>query len=906
MRGVTMKKLVSLILLFAIFSSLILPVYAENEYTASIIVEKTSYMKSEPLNFDVKVFKDRNAAGFVDVVYKVTVGDKVLANSGRTGSDGVVSFTESLASTPIGAGKIEIFKDNRVIASASIKVANNTVSFIGLSKDKAHLGDSIELTGQFYSEGKIVASRDLVYSVEKNGSPVFSDQIKTDSSGRINESINLDNNFSIGTYTVEVTYNNETLTKSFEILEKEATLSSVHIMNKVTNLLVGESHTPVLEARYSDASKKDVEGSYTSSNASIVVENNKIVAKEAGSATITGTFEGKTDTMTINVSEVEKFTVTTDKSVYEANDIVKVTVKGESIVNRVAVIRVYDGNNKIVDQLEETLTSTSNIFDIQLNDSFAAGTFRAEVTIRLEEVDEQVVTSFDVNAATIGSDIELISSFTPGSKLTVRGVLVDEEGIARASRAYVIQLKYGDDTDSDQGDTDYRGYLLNDKFKLNYGTGTYAIEIYEENKLRFRETFEVSEARVTSIEFVNTSTSVRVPGSMGLNVQGTKSDGSKVMLSSQVTYELSNANASVSGSTLTARSQGSVIVTAKYEGLSATHTVSVLPQQTSGNTDSGNNTNPGTGSGSVTPPPAPAPSTGTTSTPSVSIRLDRSEIELEYGTTSDPSFYQYDLTETITNSNDSEVTWSVADSDIATVDENGLVRAVSAGNTSVTVTHVASGRTATARVIVFLVGEEQTPLGAIQFNEPFMSGYPDNTFGPLRPVTRAEVATMFSKVLKLNLDHPGDQKFADVNEGDWYYTYVQAIQRTGLFVGDDKGDFRPNDPISRGEIATVFTKYWRFLNIDVEDTKVSISDVKDSHWASEYIYTMFNAGITPKFDDGTYRPDDPTLREQIVGMINTLIDRPAFNAPQSKFTDIDKEHWAYGDIEAASQMFIGE
>ncbi len=69
---------------------------------------------------------------------------------------------------------------------------------------------------------------------------------------------------------------------------------------------------------------------------------------------------------------------------------------------------------------------------------------------------------------------------------------------------------------------------------------------------------------------------------------------------------------------------------------------------------------------------------------------------------------------------------------------------------------------------------------------------------------------------------------------------------------------------------------------------------------------MYNAGIVSSFEDGTYKPNDATLREQVVGMINTLIARPENTPVASKFIDITPSHWAYGNIEAASQEYIKE
>ncbi len=304
-----------------------------------------------------------------------------------------------------------------------------------------------------------------------------------------------------------------------------------------------------------------------------------------------------------------------------------------------------------------------------------------------------------------------------------------------------------------------------------------------------------------------------------------------------------------------------------------------------------------------TPSTPDPPTPRTPRTPSVSISLDRDPVELEYGSEALPELLSFDLTETITGSSSSSVTWEIGDDTIATVDENGVVTAVRQGETTVTVRHTVSGKTDTSDVIVFLVGDEPNPLGLVEFYEPYVFGYPDQSFRPKNSVTRAEVATMFAKILALNVDYAGEQQFSDVLPETWYYNYVQAIRRTNIFVGDTSGNFRPNEAITRAEMATVFGKFWEYLETPVKRDSVDIVDVDSSHWASAYIYMMYNSGIVTGFPDGTYKPNDPTLREQVVGMINTLIARPEFEAPLSKFTDIDNSHWAFGNIEAASQPF---
>ena len=56
---------------------------------------------------------------------------------------------------------------------------------------------------------------------------------------------------------------------------------------------------------------------------------------------------------------------------------------------------------------------------------------------------------------------------------------------------------------------------------------------------------------------------------------------------------------------------------------------------------------------------------------------------------------------------------------------------------------------------------------------------------------------------------------------------------------------------------------------------------------------MYNAGVVTGFTDGSYKPNEPTLREQVIGMINTLIARPENTAPISKYGDITTSHWTF-------------
>ena len=308
------------------------------------------------------------------------------------------------------------------------------------------------------------------------------------------------------------------------------------------------------------------------------------------------------------------------------------------------------------------------------------------------------------------------------------------------------------------------------------------------------------------------------------------------------------------------------------------------------------------------PPPTPTPAP----TPVIGVTLDIDAITLDYGPTADPEFTSYDFTETVTGTTDTRVTWELDDDTFVTVDENGVVQAredipADTGDITVelTVRTVVGNATDTATIIF----EEQTPLGAIEFFDPYVVGYPDGSFKPKNNVSRAEVAAMFARFLRLNVDFPGSQKFVDVPPSHWAYPYIQAMYRTGIFKGyvNDQGQrmFEPNAPIKRAEIAQVFTNYWDYLDISVTSEAVaSIPDVPTNHWAFSAINRVYNTGMFNGFADGSFEPENPTLREQLVSMINIMLNRPKNEPETSKFNDIQPDHPYFGDIEAASQTFL--
>lgn len=281
-----------------------------------------------------------------------------------------------------------------------------------------------------------------------------------------------------------------------------------------------------------------------------------------------------------------------------------------------------------------------------------------------------------------------------------------------------------------------------------------------------------------------------------------------------------------------------------------------------------------------------------TATDGSSIDLNNYFVELEVGSEAEVSTFKFAFT--LVDSN-SSVTWSSSDDSIATVDEFGNVIAVGPGRVRISA-KTTNGLTATAIVEVFLVGEEITPLGGI--NKPYMTGYPDGTFKPNGSITRAEMAVVYTKILGMDIDVKS-QKFDDVTKAHWSYGYVNNIVTTGIFTGYNDGMFKPDQPITRGELAATFSKFWLYRNIDVDDSPVDLMDVKN-HWASKHIFKLYNANII-SLTDFIFKPDTPATRAQVVQMVNLLIERKPFETKDSHFDDV-KDLDLIGDIEAATSL----
>lgn len=179
----------------------------------------------------------------------------------------------------------------------------------------------------------------------------------------------------------------------------------------------------------------------------------------------------------------------------------------------------------------------------------------------------------------------------------------------------------------------------------------------------------------------------------------------------------------------------------------------------------------------------------------------------------------------------------------------------------------------------------------------FLSGYANGTFKPDRNMTRAEVTTMFARLLteKMAADQTYSNTFSDVAKSHWAANYIGYMQQFGIITGYADGSFRPDASVTRAEFAAIASRFERLT----EGTK-SFSDVPSSHWAAKYINFAATRGWVNGYADGTFRPNNSITRAEVAAVTCRLMER---NADQSyirshlselrAFTDVSESHWAY-------------
>lgn len=206
---------------------------------------------------------------------------------------------------------------------------------------------------------------------------------------------------------------------------------------------------------------------------------------------------------------------------------------------------------------------------------------------------------------------------------------------------------------------------------------------------------------------------------------------------------------------------------------------------------------------------------------------------------------------------------------------------------------------------VFSVEDNEPPSPPLELDkhDAYICGYPDGTVKPERQITRAEVATIFYRLLQDEAREnvwSRTNSYSDVASGAWYNSAVSTLTNAGILAGYPDGTFCPDAPITRAEFATIAARFYHAPEV----TGDAFPDISGS-WAREYINRAAARGLIDGYPDGTFRPNQNIKRGEAMKIINKVLfrtpDKEHFLPNMIIWPDnSDTGAWYYTDVQEAT------
>lgn len=191
----------------------------------------------------------------------------------------------------------------------------------------------------------------------------------------------------------------------------------------------------------------------------------------------------------------------------------------------------------------------------------------------------------------------------------------------------------------------------------------------------------------------------------------------------------------------------------------------------------------------------------------------------------------------------------------------------------------------------------------------YIIGYPDGDVHPQGNITRAEVATIFFRLLR---DPVRTQYWSQTNDypdvafNKWYNNAISTLSNMGIICGYPDGSFRPDAPITRAELTKIAAGFF-------SDPRVAatydgrFSDVHGAEWYISYLMTALEEGLIEGYPDGSFRPNRPITRAETCTIVNRTLGRKPEKdhlLPESDMINwpdnVNRNIWYYAQMQEAT------
>ena len=187
----------------------------------------------------------------------------------------------------------------------------------------------------------------------------------------------------------------------------------------------------------------------------------------------------------------------------------------------------------------------------------------------------------------------------------------------------------------------------------------------------------------------------------------------------------------------------------------------------------------------------------------------------------------------------------------------------------------------------------------------YIVGYEDGTIRPQNNITRAEVATIFFRLLTDNARErywSTTNDFSDVAAESWYNNAISTLSNMGIINGYEDGTFKPNAPITRAEFTAIAT---RFFDYEAEYDG-AFNDVSARAWYADYVQAAVDMGLVDGYPDGGFHPDAYITRAEACTIVNRVLHRVPHEdhllseSVMNTWPDNPKSAWYYEDMQEAT------
>lgn len=179
----------------------------------------------------------------------------------------------------------------------------------------------------------------------------------------------------------------------------------------------------------------------------------------------------------------------------------------------------------------------------------------------------------------------------------------------------------------------------------------------------------------------------------------------------------------------------------------------------------------------------------------------------------------------------------------------------------------------------------------------YVVGYPEGDVRPNNTITREEVATLFFRLLtdeSRNANLTDENSFVDVNADRWSNKAISTMAKLGIINGYENDGFKPEQGITRAEFAAIAARF-----AEEAEGKSTFADVS-GHWAEEYVAKAVAMQWINGYDDGTFRPEDKITRAEAIAIVNRILKRSVSSENiiegAVKWNDNGPAAWYYEDI----------